>query len=82
MPLFFLTIPKPLKQYTLLKNITHSAHIHELRLFAGCAFPCNDIGGVTSSFQCFSSGGDCGSRMFFAGERGGGRNATATKTLK
>ena len=46
------------------------------------AFPCNDIGGVTSLFQWFSSGGDRGSRMLFAGERGGGRNAPAAKSLK
>jgi len=51
-------------------------------VFRGCAFPCNNIGGVASLFQCLSSGGDRGSRMFFAGERGGGRNATAAKSLK
>jgi hypothetical protein len=60
----------------------HSAHEHLLRLLTGCAFPWNDIGGVASSFQWLSSGGDRGSRMFFAGERGGGRNATAAKPLK
>ena len=42
----------------------------------------NDIDGVASSFQQLSSGGDRGSRMVFAGERGGGRNATAAKSLK
>ena len=51
-------------------------------VFRGCAFSCNDIGEVASSFQCLSSGGDRGSRMLFAGERGGGRNATAAKSLK
>jgi len=44
-------------------------------MFAGCASSFNDIVGVTSSFQGLSSGGDRGSRMLFAGERGGGRNA-------
>jgi hypothetical protein len=48
----------------------------------GVRFPLNDIGGVASSFQRLSSGGDRGSRMLFAGERGGGRNATAAKSLK
>jgi len=33
-------------------------------------------------FNELSSGGDRGSRMLFAGERGGGRNATAAKLLK
>ena len=51
-------------------------------MFTGCAFPRNDIGGVASLFQGFSSGGDRGSRTFFAGERGGGRNAPAAKSLK
>jgi hypothetical protein len=31
-------------------------------------------------FNGFSSGGDRGSRMLFAGERGGGRNAPAAKS--
>jgi hypothetical protein len=48
----------------------------------GCAFSLNDIGGVALSFQLLSSGGDRGSRMLFAGERGGGRNAPAAKQLK
>ena len=48
----------------------------------GCALPFNDIGGVASLFQWLSGGGNRGSRMFFAGERGGGRNATAAKSLK
>jgi hypothetical protein len=83
MRLFFLTIPKPLKQYTLLKKkIIHSANPHVLSVYMGCAFPCNDIGGVASSFQRLSSGGDRGSREKLAGERGGGRNATAAKSLK
>jgi len=51
-------------------------------VFKGFASPFNDIGGVASSFQWFSGGGDRGSRMLFAGERGGGRNATAAKSLK
>ncbi len=50
--------------------------------FTGCASPVNDIGEVTSSFQWLSGGGDRGSRAVFAGERGGGRNATAAKSLK
>jgi len=54
-----------------------SAHL--TYVFTGFAFPCNDIGGVASLFQLLSSGGDRGSRMVFAGERGGGRNATAAK---
>jgi hypothetical protein len=33
-------------------------------------------------FNDLAVGGDRGSRMFFAGERGGGRNATAAKSLK
>jgi len=37
----------------------------------GCAFSLNDIGEVALSFQFLSSGGDRGSRMLFAGERGG-----------
>ena len=53
----------------------------DIYIFTGCAFSCNDIGGVASSIQCLSSGGDRGSRMFFAGERGRGRNATAAKSL-
>ncbi len=56
--------------------------INKSYMFMGCASPCNDIGGVASSFQRLSSGGDHGSRMLFAGERGGGRNATAAKSLK
>jgi hypothetical protein len=44
--------------------------------------PLNVIGGVASLFQWFSSGGDRGSRMLFAGERGGGRNVPAAKSLK
>ena len=51
-------------------------------VFTGFVSPYNDIGGVASSFQWLSSGGDRGSRMLFAGERGGGRNATAAKSLK
>ena len=51
-------------------------------LLAGCATLCNDISEVALSFRWFSSGGDSGSRMLFAGERGGGRNATAAKSLK
>jgi hypothetical protein len=47
-----------------------------------CASLCNDIGEVASLFQWLSSGGDRGSGMLFAGERGGGRNATAAKPLK
>jgi len=50
--------------------------------FTGFVSSRNDIGGVASSFQRLSSGGDRGSRMLFAGERGGGRNATAAKSLK
>ena len=53
-----------------------------VNVFIGFASPCNDIGGVASSFKLLSRGGDRGSRMFFAGERGGGRNATAAKSLK
>jgi hypothetical protein len=45
-------------------------------------FPCYDIDGVASLFQRLRSGGDRDSRMFFAGERGGGRNAPAAKSLK
>jgi hypothetical protein len=37
---------------------------------------------VASSFQLLSSGGDRGSRMLLAGERGGGRNAIAAKSFK
>jgi len=57
MRLFFLTIPKPLKQYTLFKkrlSITLSkayADNHVLRVFTGCALPCNDTVGVASSFH-------------------------------
>jgi hypothetical protein len=81
--LFFLTISKPLKQYTRFKKkIIHSAHTHVVHVFAGCAFPFNDIGGVASSFHWLISGGDRGSREFLVGERGGGRNATAAKSLK
>jgi hypothetical protein len=51
------------------------------------------VHGVCSSVERFwrsgfvismtlSSGGDRGSRMLFAGKRGGGRNATAGKSLK
>ena len=54
----------------------------ESYVFTRCASSCNDIGGVTSSFQQLSGGGDRGSRMVFAGERGGGRNATAAKLMK
>ena len=50
--------------------------------FTGFASPYNDIDGVASSFQRLSGGGDRGSRMLFAGERGGGRNATIAKSLK
>ena len=48
MRLFFPTIPKPLKQYTLFKKddpFRSYACVH------GRAFPCNDIGGVASSFH-------------------------------
>jgi len=55
---------------------------NRLTMFTGSASPCNEIGGVASSFQRLSSGGDRGSRMLFAGERGGSRNATAAKSLK
>jgi hypothetical protein len=48
----------------------------------GWASSLNDIGGVASSFQWLSGGGDRGFRMLFAGERGGGRNATTAKSLK
>jgi len=48
----------------------------------GQLFSHNVIGGVTSYFQHVSSGGDHGSRMLFAGERGGGRNATTANLLK
>ena len=41
----------------------------------------NDIGGAASIFQGIGRGRDRGSRMFFAGERRGGRNATAAKPL-
>jgi len=93
MRLFFLTIPKPpcpLVPYVaggsnstrFLKKIIHSASTHVLHVFMGCAFPYNDIGRVASSFQRLSSGGDLGSRVLFARERGGGRNATAAKSLK
>jgi len=58
-----------------------TAIIYVLHVFMGCAFPLNDIGGVASSFHWLSSGGDRGSREFLAGERGGGRNATAAKYL-
>ena len=51
-------------------------------VFTRRASSCNDIGGVASLFQRLSSGGDRGFRMLFAGERGGGRNATAVKSLK
>jgi hypothetical protein len=51
-------------------------------MLRGGAPPCNDIGGVASSFQWLSSGEDRGSRMLFAGERRGGRNAPAAKSLK
>ena len=84
----FLTIPKPLKQYTLLKKrlsislSEEKTHAYVLQVFSGCAFPLNDIGGVASSFQRLSSGGDRGSREELVGERGGGRNATAAKSLK
>ncbi len=57
-------------------------HLKYSYVFRGCTSPCNDIGGVASSFQLLSSGGDRGSRMLFAGERGWGRNATAAKSLK
>jgi len=50
-------------------------------VFTGCVSPIDDIGGVASLFQWVSSGGDRGSRMLFAGEHGGGRNATAAKSL-
>ena len=53
-----------------------------LNMFTGCGSPSNDIGGVASSFQWFNIGGDRGSRMLFAGERGGSRNATTAKSLK
>ena len=55
---------------------------NRLSVITGCSTPCNDIGGVASSFQWLSSGGDRGSRMLFAGERGGGRNSPAAKSLK
>jgi len=45
-------------------------------------FSRNVIGGVASYFQQVSSGGDRGSRMLFAGEREGGRNATTANLLK
>jgi hypothetical protein len=48
----------------------------------GVCIPFNDIGGMASLFQWLSSGGDRGSRMLFAGERGGGRNAPDAKSLK
>ena len=48
----------------------------------GVCIPFNDIGGMASLFQWLSSGGDRGSREFLAGERGGGKNATAAKPLK
>jgi len=51
-------------------------------MFRGCASPCNDIAGEASLFQRLSGGGDRGSRMLFAGERGGDRNAPAAKSLK
>ena len=66
-------------QYTLFKKddpFRPYACVH------GRAFPCNDIGGVASLFHWLSRGGDRGSRTFFAGERGGGRNAPAAKSMK
>ena len=53
-----------------------------LRVFARRAFSVNDIGEVASSFLWLSSGGDRGSSVVFAGERGGGRNAAAAKPMK
>jgi hypothetical protein len=63
-------------------NITVDVQLKKMYVFTGFASPCNDIGGVASSFQLVSSGGDRGSRMVFARERGGGRNATAANSLK
>jgi hypothetical protein len=54
----------------------------QVYVFTGYASSCNGIGVVASLFQRLSRGGDRGSRMFFAGERGGGRNAPAAKSLK
>jgi len=62
MRLFFLTIPKSLKQYTLFKKdypfrspihrlCKPEAHTHVLHVFMGSAFPYNDIGGVALSFH-------------------------------
>jgi hypothetical protein len=62
--------------------MNHNETFEKWCVFRGCVFSCNDIGGVASSFQQFSSGGDRGSRMLYAGERGGGRNAPAVKLLK
>jgi hypothetical protein len=43
MRLFFLTIPKPLKQYTLFKkDDPFRFHACAAQVFMGCAFPCND----------------------------------------
>ena len=62
----------------ILRATGHKKEVH----VQGCASPSNDIGEVVSLFQWLRSGGDRGSRMLFAGERGGGRNAPAAKPLK
>jgi len=82
MRLFFLTIPKPLKQYTLFKKEYPFRSYKCVACVHGVCFSLNDIGGVASSFLWLSSGGDRGSRMLFAGERGGGGNATIAKSFK
>jgi hypothetical protein len=75
MRLFFLTIPKPLKQYTLFKKRLSiplsdpEVNTCVLRMFTERAFSCNDIGRVALSFQLLSGGGDRGSRVLFTGER-------------
>jgi hypothetical protein len=48
----------------------------------GVCIPFNDIGEVASLFQWLSSGGDRGSRMLFAGERGGVDMPSDAKSLK
>jgi hypothetical protein len=87
MRLFFLTIPKPLKQYTLFKKDylfrfpyrclkrRRKLIIMRCECLQGVFFRVATLAEWLRHFVDLAVGGDPGARNFFAEERGGGRNA-------
>jgi hypothetical protein len=88
MHLFFLTIPKPLKQYTIFKKDDPFRSLRLRLIIICCVCSQGLLSRVTilaewlCHFNDLAVGETAFSRELFAGERGGGRNATSVKSLK